>query len=40
VFAVGIDQHLLHKAFDGAEWLPASADWENMGGKMHDTPAL
>jgi hypothetical protein len=39
VFAVGADQHLLHKAFDGAQWLPGLADWANMGGTMHGTPA-
>lgn len=39
VFAVGTDQHLIHKSFDGTDWWPALADWESMGGKMHDTPA-
>ena len=34
VVAVGPDQALYHKAFDGAHWRPSLVEYTRLGGKV------
>src|SRR5260370_42078249 len=34
IFGVAaVSNHILHKAWDGSQWLPSKTDWEDLGGR-------
>src|SRR5258708_5881062 len=35
IFGVAaVSNHILHKAWDGSQWLPSKTDWEDLGGQL------
>ncbi|MGH2708595.1 MAG: hypothetical protein ACRDJK_09915 [Actinomycetota bacterium] len=37
IFALGADNQMYHKAWDGA-WVPSPTDWESLGGVFMPSP--
>ena len=39
IFALGTDDQMYHKAWNGA-WFPSATGWEALGGKFDSAPAV
>jgi hypothetical protein len=40
IFALGTDNQMYHKAWDGSAWYPSPTDWDGMGGTFNSAPAV